>query len=53
MGLHGQDYAVVYACDGDFVPGSYDNLTAQLEGVFGGIDDAVTQALANPTETWK
>ena len=53
VGLHGQDYAVVYACDGDFVPGSYDNLTAQLEGVFGGIDDAVTQALANPTETWK
>lgn len=53
VGLLGDDYAVVYTCAGDFDPDSNDNLTPHLSGRFEGLDDAVRQATANPTETWE
>lgn len=53
VGLLGDDYAVVYTCAGDFDSDSNDNLTPHLSGRFEGLDDAVRQATANPTETWE
>lgn len=51
--LRGDDIASIYTYTGDvFDPEKTDGLTWHLEGRYTGLDAAVAQSLANPTETW-
>ena len=52
VGLHNDDYAIVYRYDGVFDPDATDNLRPCLEGVFVGLEDAFRNGYRNPTETW-
>lgn len=52
--LRGDDIASVYTYTGEtFDPDKLDGLTWHLEGRYTGLDNAVEQSLANPTETWE
>ena len=52
VALFSGDYAIVYHYEGTFHPDGECALTAHLKGIFPGLEEALLQALENPTETW-